>query len=244
MAKNLRRTPPPTPVPAPPEDFPAATVDPFPIEETPAPEADSVEATEEAAPDKRRTTPKPSRQLPDFQPSPRTRFLGGWFSLLAGILLGAACISYLFCWWIDYDVLSRFRFSELWLPDAPELKVVGGKLGGFFAYSFMQKGFGLAGLLFPVALILFGIQCLGFRHYRWRRLFFRGVSILLLCSLFLGSLPFLQANRFAILGGNVGFQVSTYLKNLLGDLGFYLLWTFLLICFLALSRLIAAVPYT
>ncbi len=251
MAKNIRRTPPPTPVPPTPEDFPAATADPFPLPEpdTAATEeiADDAAADQKPIASKKQSEPE-APQAPQVsfrvQPSARTRFLSGWFSLLAGILLGAACISYLFCWWIDYDVLSRFRFSELWLPESPELKVVGGKLGGFFAYSFMQKGFGLAGLLFPVTLILFGIQCLGFRHYRWRRLFFRGVSILLLCSLFLGSLPFLQANRFAILGGNVGFQVSTYLKNLLGDLGFYLLWTFLLICFLALSRLIAAVPYT
>ena len=247
MAKNIRRTPPPASVPPTPEDFPAVTADPFPITEDASPTKD-VEKEDSSI---SKSTGKPEGKTPSapqvpfrFHPSARTRFLGGWFSLLAGVLLGAACLSYLFCWWIDYDVLSRFRFSELWLPEAPELKVVGGKLGGFFAYSFMQKGFGLAGLLFPIALVLFGIQCLGFRQFRWRRLFFRGVSILLLCALFLGSLPFLQGNRFAILGGSVGFQVSTYLKNLLGDLGFYLLWTFLLICFLALSRLIAAVPYT
>lgn len=172
------------------------------------------------------------------------RFLGGWFALLTGFFLCAACVSYLFCWWIDYDVLSGLRFAELWQPNAPQLKVVGNKLGGFFAYSFMQKGFGLAGLLLPIALVLFGTQCLGFRQYRWQRLFFHGVSILLLCSLLLGSLPFLQETRFAILGGEVGFQVSTYLKYLLGSLGFYLLWGFLLICFLAMSRLIKAVPYT
>ncbi|MDE7149853.1 MAG: DNA translocase FtsK 4TM domain-containing protein, partial [Bacteroidales bacterium] len=248
MAKNLRRTPPP--VPPMPEDFPTTASDPFPL-----PEATDLTNDESAASDNRTATRPKSVSRPNaqplsastafrFQPSDRMRFLGGWFALLTGLFLCAACISYLFCWWIDYDILSRFRFAELWRPDAPELKVVGNKLGGFFAYSFMHKGFGLAGLLFPIAAVLFGLQCLGLRRYPWRRLFFRGISILLLCSLLLGSLPFLQNNRFAILGGEVGFQVSTYLKNLLGHSGFYLLWTFLLICFLAMSRLIAAVPYS
>ncbi|MDE5704118.1 MAG: hypothetical protein K2H70_04760, partial [Bacteroidales bacterium] len=85
---------------------------------------------------------------------------------------------------------------------------------------------------------------MGFRQFPWRRLFFHGVSILLLASLLLGSLPFLQSNRLSILGGEVGFQLSLYLKNLMGGLGFYLLWAFLLICFLAMSHIIAAVPYT
>lgn len=239
MAKNIRRTPPPPPVLPTPEDFPPEAVDPFPLAE-PTPPAEK----EPEAEKKRVSHAKRQVFRKSFQASARTRFLGGWFALLTGVFLCAACVSYLFCWWIDYDVLSGLRFAELWQADAPQLKVVGNKLGGFFAYSFMQKGFGLAGLLLPVALILFGIQCLGFRQYRWQRLFFHGVSLLLLSSLLLGSLPFLQETRFAILGGEVGFQVSTYLKNLLGSLGFYLLWAFLLICFLAMSRLIKAVPYT
>ena len=250
MAKNIRRTPSPPPVPPAPEDFPAATVDPFPLPEaaqeavTESPIVEKRPASAKKRGDKTVDRPQQVQIAFRFQPSARTRFLGGWFALLTGLFLCAACISYLFCWWIDYDVLSGFRFAELWRPDAPELKVVGNKLGGFFAYSFIHKGFGLAGLLFPIVLTLFGLQCLGLRQYRWQRLRFHGVSILLLSSLLLGSLPFLQGNRFAVLGGEVGFQVSTYLKNLLGNLGFYLLWSFLLICFLAMSRLIAAVPYT
>lgn len=241
MAKNIRRTPPPPPIP---EDFPPETVDPFAasaaVSETVRPDTPEAPAETEALPtgaDKsrrhtRRTataSPSDTALTPDmtaaaaaedkprltihFHPSPRTRFLGGCFALFAGVFLFAVCLSYLFCWWKDYDILSRLRFAELWQPDAPSLNVVGNKMGGFLAYSLMQKGFGLASLLFPCALVLFGLQWLGFRQFPWRRLFFHGVSILLLASLLLGSLPFLQSNRLSILGGEVGFQLSLYLKT-------------------------------
>lgn len=264
MAKNTRRTPPSPP----PADFPPVA-DPFPLSENEQ-ETDSEVEEDDRAEDASEVGTKSVRSKPvakatsgsdsaeeteasdeagsgsaeESAPLDRARFFGGWFATLFGLFLCAACASYLFCWWKDYDVLSRLRFSDLWRSDAPELDVIGNKLGGFFAYAFLHKGFGVAGLLFPVALVMLGLQCLNLRHFRWKKFFWGSVFALMLSSTLLGSLPFLQANRFAVLGGEVGFFTAGYLKNVLGYLGFYALWGFLFICFLVLMNVVEAKPYT
>lgn len=264
MAKNTRRTPPSPP----PADFPPVA-DPFPLsggEQETASDVEEDDRTEDAsdvetkgarsktgsktasgsdsAEETETSDEAGSGSAAETAPLDRARFFGGWFASLFGLFLCAACASYLFCWWNDYDVLSRLRFSDLWRSDTPELNVIGNKLGGFFAYAFLHKGFGVAGLLFPVALVMLGLQCLNLRHFRWKKFFWGSVFALMLSSTLLGSLPFLQANRFAVLGGEVGFFTAGYLKNVLGYLGFYALWGFLFICFLVLMNVMEAKPYT
>lgn len=213
-------------------NFRRNTVEPTPI---PTPISDSLDEQEGSQNEDASKVLSEKRQA---KIHPQTHFLVGVAMLLCGTFFLIAFISYLFSWWIDYDVLCQFKISDLLKADKSALNVFGGKIGGYASYFFMQQGFGVAAILIPVGVFLSGLHMLGIKHFSLFKLFIKGVFFLLFTSILLGSIPFFYDNMFSILGGEVGYQTALYLKSILGNLGLYIILSFALICFLVLSSLI------
>ncbi|MDE6630560.1 MAG: DNA translocase FtsK, partial [Bacteroidales bacterium] len=109
----------------------------------------------------------------------------------------------------------------------------GGKLGAYVADILVNRGFGLASLLIPVVLFLWGLQVLRIRKFRLFKIFFQIVFSLLWISTLFGT--FFKSGNLYVLGGNVGMHTSLYLRGLLGVVGLTLIMAFSLLCYFVVN---------
>lgn len=147
--------------------------------------------------------------------------LFAFFICLCGIVILFSFGSFVFSWWVDYDIFRTTSIREILSNKQLEIKNWGGKLGGYLSYFFIYRAFGVSAILIPISIILLGIYKLGVLNVRWKKLAFYSFFAVVFSCLFFGSIPFLQNNRFSILGGEMGYEVSLYLKSVFGSLAFY-----------------------
>lgn len=166
-------------------------------------------------------------------PTQKTRRMAGFLCLFAGVFFALAFISHFLYWWMDYDVVQQMRSGSIWADSGWHVRNLGGRLGAYLADVFINKGFGIASFLFPLILLLIGLQLLNLRKYAWIKLIFRSLFGLLWISVLLGW--FCGTGRFYVFAGNAGIFAGNYLRGLIGNPGLGFLLAFTLICYLILN---------
>lgn len=225
MSKNKRRLPPPEPEP---ETTPAGLAQ----EET---SGNTEPDTDSEDPFFREESSLAGRikSAVSALPSDKTRRITGFLCLFAGLFCAIAFISHLLVWWKDYDKLlpmladGPFRNADLQLYNR------GGSLGAWLAFQFINRGFGIASLLFPFLLIALSLQLLNLKKFNWLGMSLRSLFFLVWVSILSGCL--FRSGRACIIGGSAGFHASRYMEGLLGMLGLWGLLLCTLICYLILN---------
>lgn len=147
--------------------------------------------------------------------------LGGFLFFL-GLALLLSFFSFFFTWQADQSAVGEFASRELqtqnWLN----------KFGTHVANFFVYDGFGVAAFILAFLTILTGIY-LFFDYARKNllRYWFWGLWVMLWLATFFGFF----ANKYALLGGVVGFELNDFLTDYLGPIGTILVLAFLAIVY-------------
>ena len=160
---------------------------------------------------------KPSEKVSSFFNNHQVKTVIGVFTLLFGVFLGIAFISFFLSWQEDQSILLEFQNKEVVAQNL--LGKIGASLGFFFIY----KGFGIAAFAIPFLLFLAGSYQLLlvplkriFKSLNWSLLGMIWIST---------SFGFLN-EKFALLSGVIGRELNSYLELYLGNIGLGLLLLF------------------
>ncbi|MEO8933544.1 MAG: DNA translocase FtsK 4TM domain-containing protein, partial [Xanthomarina sp.] len=157
--------------------------------------------------------------------SDQQKLVLGSFLIIMGILLFIAFVSFIFTGKADQSTLTEFTSRDVkpenWLN----------KTGAWISDLFIHRGFGIASFIFAGLIFLSGISVLfNTSLNKLRRSWFWGVLIVIWLSVFFGFFT----EYLDVLGGTIGFEINSYLKDYLGIIGTSLLLVFLLITYLAI----------
>jgi S-DNA-T family DNA segregation ATPase FtsK/SpoIIIE len=179
---------------------------------------------------KRKTTKKPKLKKPSFKLSSQQKLIVGSLLLILGIYLFIAFTSYFFTGRADQSVLSEFPSRDVEVKNWA--KIIGAKISDFFIY----KGFGIASFIFSGLIFMSGIYVLlGIKKSRLKRHWFWGTIIVIWCSILFGFF----ADKNALLGGTIGFEMNQFLQDYIGKIGTIFLLLLGLISYLAIRFKVA-----
>ncbi len=146
----------------------------------------------------------------------------GIFLLLFSILYTVACISYLSTYKDDDSLFDQNFWAIMFQPENVSANI-SGKFGGWLAYIFIKRGFGIASLLFTPVFILTGLRLIEIKIKRFSLyifLIFAYILFLSILSAFI--LSVLPDSKFYIAGGVFGEQIADTIKSLIGNIGLVL----------------------
>ncbi len=172
-----------------------------------------------------RKTKNTKIKKPGFKFSRQQKVVLGSFLMLLGIALIIAFISFLFNWQADQSTLQDFSNRELVAKNW--MSKFGASISDFFIYN----GFGLAAFILASLVTLTGIYL--FFDFKLKNLFkfwFWGLLMMVWWAVFFGFF----AEKNAMLGGRVGFEINDYLQDYIGLIGTSLLLSFVLIAYLVI----------
>jgi len=172
-----------------------------------------------------RKTKNTKIKKPKFNFSRQQKVVLGSFLMLLGIALLIAFISFLFNWQADQSTLQDFSNRELIAKNW--MSKFGASISDFFIYN----GFGLAAFILASLVTLTGVYL--FFDFKLKNLFkfwFWGLLMMVWWAVFFGFF----AEKNAMLGGRVGFEINDYLQDYIGLIGTSLLLTFMLITYLVI----------
>lgn len=162
--------------------------------------------------------------------SERSKRSIGFFLIILSFYLLIAFVSYLFHWKPD-DSLSP-SFAEIFSDKS--VNNLGGRLGHALGYIAIKQGFGIASLMIPPLLFVWGVRVsTGIQILPLARTARHILAGLLWISFALAFL--LSAGDYAILGGNTGNQLKLWFNGILGKPGTALLLLFTLGIYLLTS---------
>ena len=169
-------------------------------------------------------TPRTPLKMPSFRLSSQQKLIFGSFLVLFGILLFIAFLSYIFTGKADQSSISEFTAREIetqnWLS----------KTGAWLSDFFIHRGFGLPAFIFSGLIFLSGIYVLmDINKAKLRTHWFWGTLIVIWLSLLFGFF----AEQNDLLGGTIGFEINSFLKDYIGTIGIVILLLFVLIVYLA-----------
>ena len=148
----------------------------------------------------------------------RTWKIIGTISLLISIFLFIAFSSYLFTWQDDQSQVLNKGISFLF-DNSKDSQVTNllGRLGAYTSHNLIYNGFGLASFLFCTFFFVLGINLVFERKVFsiWRNLKYVTVGLLILSV----SFAFIFSSASFPFGGRVGQMISTWMINLLGNVG-------------------------
>jgi len=172
-----------------------------------------------------RKTKNTKIKKPEFKFSRQQKVVLGSFLMLLGIALLIAFVSFLFNWQADQSTLQDFSNRELVAKNW--MSKFGASISDFFIYN----GFGLAAFILASLVTLTGVYL--FFNFKLKNLFkfwFWGLLMMIWWAVFFGFF----AEKNAMLGGRVGFEINDYLQDYIGLIGTSLLLIFMLIAYLVL----------
>ncbi|WP_026839077.1 FtsK/SpoIIIE family DNA translocase [Gillisia sp. JM1] len=170
-----------------------------------------------------RKTKNTKIKKPVFKLNRQQKVVLGSFLILLGVGLLIAFISFLFNWQADQSTLQDFGNRELVAKNW--MSKFGASISDFFIYN----GFGLAAFILASLVTLTGVYL--FFDFKLKNLFkfwFWGLLMMIWWAVFFGFF----AEKNAMLGGRVGFEINDYLQDYIGLIGTALLLTFMLISYL------------
>lgn len=153
------------------------------------------------------------------------RVVIGGFLMLFSLALIIAFTSFLFNWKADQSALVEFSNREVQAQNW--LSKFGASVSDFFIY----QGFGVAAYNLAFLFGLSGVYLFfEFNKKRLLSFWFWGVFVMLWLSICLGFL----AEKNALLGGIIGFEINDFLQDYLGFAGTVLVMFFFLLMYLTL----------
>lgn len=156
----------------------------------------------------------------------KTKSITGAVLLLLSVYLFISCLSYLFSWKADQDLLMSNSFFDFIFRD-PDIEVKNwlGKFGAWISHLIIYKWFGIASFAFSFLLFLTGVRfLLNIRLLPLRRTYLVTFIGILWFSIFLG----LPTSKISYLGGTFGFVAKQWLVSIFGLFGAVLLTLVLL----------------
>lgn len=177
-----------------------------------------------------------SKQAINDESIPRSKvikFIIGLLIIFYAIFLIVSFSSYLFSGAEDYSLCT----SEF--PEGMKVSNVGGKLGLYSAFFFINNGFGLASYLIPVFLIISGLYLIGSIKVRLLPVFVKMAIMMIWLSFVLAViaklLPFTEDSHIS-LGGSHGDFIHAKISDVVGEVGVY--------CILLLTTILYLVYYS
>ncbi|MCL2412804.1 MAG: DNA translocase FtsK [Bacteroidales bacterium] len=142
-----------------------------------------------------------------------------------------AFASYLFSWWIDFDVLStRIPFRDF-VDSSEGVRNIGGLMGARISHVFIYNGFGISSFLFVWIAFVIGLKLLNIPLFKLKRTLLHSTFFLVWSSVLFGFIT-LGLGKWSILGGIFGFEIAYYLRAAIGVPGVIILLGTVLAIFL------------
>jgi len=172
---------------------------------------------------KKKTTSKIKK--PNFTLSNQQKLVFGSLLLIFGILLFIAFLSFFFTGNADQSIISEFTSREVkaenWLN----------KVGAWISDLFIRKGFGISSFIFSGLIFISGIYVLlNIKKARLARHWFWGTLIVIWISILFGFV----AQKNALLGGVIGYEINDFFQDYIGKIGTALLLLLGLITYFAI----------
>jgi DNA segregation ATPase FtsK/SpoIIIE, S-DNA-T family len=156
----------------------------------------------------------------------------GVFLLLFSILFTVASISYLFTWKHDDTIFCNGLFHAIF-NETQAAQNITGKFGGWLAYVFIKKWFGISSLLLGPVMILAGLKLLEIHIQRIRYYILLLLAYMLFFSILFAAL--FSTGDLTILGGSFGHKSVELIKSVIGGIGLFLLCIFFAIVLTSIS---------
>lgn len=166
---------------------------------------------------KRKNSEGKFQNIVDFFTNDKVHQVFGAFLIAYALFSITSCISYLYYWRFDDNLINNSVKDILFSNDLV-VKNWMSKLGALNAHIFIKKWFGVASLIFPFLFFVYGLKLL----FNIRLVpIVRTSRILMIAILWISFvLGFALANTpWALFGGAFGNQLSYWLVTLLGNIG-------------------------
>lgn len=160
-----------------------------------------------------------SFSLIEFFKSSQFKNTFGIFLILFSLLLLVAFLSY-FSTWKDDAAIYESGFWSSSLNENLKSKNFAGKFGGWLAYVFIKRWFGIASFLFIPGLVIIGLKLLSVNIKRFNFFILSLISFLIYISVFVASVFPNSENPF--MGGIFGSQAVKFIKLHIGNPGLIL----------------------
>ncbi len=147
----------------------------------------------------------------------------GVVSILSGVYLAIAFVSYLYTWKFDQDKVLHFSWRLLTQSDLMAENWLG-RLGAIVSNAFFYWGFGLPSMIFVVLLIKLGFDLLSKKSLR--EFFILARNSMIIMAFFSLLLEFIFRNSDFTWGGAFGESTCFWLTNFIGQVGLFFLLLF------------------
>ncbi|MFZ4398779.1 MAG: DNA translocase FtsK [Bacteroidales bacterium] len=165
-----------------------------------------------------------------FLSNEKTLKVFGVFLVLFSLFLTFSFVSFFFTWWMDFDKISNKSLNDILFDNTIETSNLSGRLGAALSYIFIKKWFGVASFVFIFLFFILGLKLLKINLIKISKALKYSFFILIFSSVVFGF--FFKTDSTAILGGVFGFELSSWLEGLLGEIGAAILLIFALTSFI------------
>ncbi len=144
--------------------------------------------------------------------------LFGSFLIIASFLLFLSLSSYFFTWEYDQSNINNILDRDI------DSKNILKKIGSEISHIFVYEGFGASSLIFPLLLCITGISLFfEFKKLNILNTWSWGLFYIILLSLIFSQIKIV----FPFLGGTVGYEISDFIIDYTGIIGFWSIVLFL-----------------
>jgi len=147
----------------------------------------------------------------------------GVISILSGVYLAIAFVSYLYTWKFDQDKVLHFSWRLLTQSDLTAENWLG-RLGAIVSNAFFYWGFGLPSMIFVVLLVKLGFDLLSKKPLKEFLILARNSMIIM--AFFSLLLEFIFRKSDFTWGGAFGESTCFWLTNFMGQVGLFFLLLF------------------
>jgi DNA segregation ATPase FtsK/SpoIIIE, S-DNA-T family len=163
-----------------------------------------------------------SSHSPSFFRSREFKTIFGIFLFLFSILMAVAFVSFLKTWKGEEQIFEYGFWHAMFEADSSSN--ISGNFGGWVAYVFIKRWFGIASFLFIPVFILIGARLLEFTVNRFRFIITLLSLYVIYFSLLLGTV--FTSGDLTILAGTIGVQTALFFKSIIGTVGLVLILIF------------------
>ncbi|MCX6232535.1 MAG: DNA translocase FtsK 4TM domain-containing protein [Bacteroidetes bacterium] len=157
----------------------------------------------------------------------------GVFLILFALFLTFSFISFFTTWWMDYDKISHAGLRDILFNNSIETTNMSGRLGAALSHIFIKKWFGVASFIFIFLFFITGLKLLKINLLKLSKAY--GFSFFILIFASVGFAYIFKNSNYIILGGEFGYETSSFLEGLLGKIGAGILLVFAFLCFLIVA---------
>ena len=186
------------------------------------------EVIPEAPKKTKRSSSKVEKEATSDKVSIIEKFSQRWDKKRASTIIGAllicisfycllACVSYLFTWQIDQNrIIGKGFFEFIFESNVQQVANWNGKLGAWISHTLIFNSFGIAALVIPFLIFLYGLKLLAnIQFLPIQKTTGKSLVWMIWASIFLGYF----ANYVNFVGGSFGYYINHWLRFTIGEIG-------------------------